>query len=183
MENNPSPSIVDRKFIERNRRNQMKTLFRKLNSLVPHQRSRESISLPDQLEAATNYIKKLQINVEKMKEKKNMLMGNERTNGRMYGGKIIVGLKSPQIEIQQMGQAVEVVLITGLDSQFMFSETIRVVHEEGVNVINASYKVIGDAVFHSIHCQDGESANGAARISERLKNFIYDSAGYSAFKV
>ncbi|TKY71709.1 Transcription factor bHLH36 [Spatholobus suberectus] len=177
MENNPSPSRVDRKFIERNRRNQMKALFRKLNSLVPHQRSKESISLPDQLEEATNYIKKLQINVEKMKDKKDMLLGIERSNARMNGGKN--GLKSPRIEIQQMGSALEVILITGLDSQFMFSETIRVLHEEGVDVVNASYKVIGDAVFHSIHCQDGESANGAARISERLKNFIHDSS-YSA---
>nr|KYP62908.1 Transcription factor bHLH36 [Cajanus cajan] len=152
MENNPSPSKVDRKFIERNRRNQMKTLFRKLNSLVPHQRSRESISLPDQLEEAAEYIKKLQINAEKLKDKKNMLLGNERSNGRMYGGKS-VGLKSPRIEIQQMGSALEVVLITGLDSQFMFSEIIRVLGEEEVDIVNASYKVIGDAVFHSIHCQ------------------------------
>ncbi|KAG4971470.1 hypothetical protein JHK85_037891 [Glycine max] len=171
MENNPSSSRVDRKFIERNRRNQMKALFRKLNSLVPHQRSKEAIPLPDQLEEATNYIKKLQINLEKMKDKKNMLLGNERPNERMNNDGRRVGLKSPRIEIQQMGSALEVVLITGLDSQFMFGETIRVLHEEGVDVVNASYKVIEDAVFHSIHCQDKEeTANGAARISERVSD-------------
>ncbi|KAG4945603.1 hypothetical protein JHK82_041655 [Glycine max] len=180
MENNPSSSRVERKIIERNRRNQMKALFRELNSLVPHQSSKEAISLPDQLEEATNYIKKLQINLEKMKDKKNMLLGIERPNVRMNNGGRTVRLNSPRIEIQQMGSALEVVLITGFDCQFMFSETIRVLHEEGVDVVNASYKVIEGAVFHSIHCQDRESANGAARISERLKNFIYDSS-YSAF--
>jgi len=71
----------------------------------------------------------------------------------MNGGGEISGLKSPRFEIQQTGSALEVVLITGLDSQFMFSETIRVLHEEGVDVVNASYNVIEDAVFHSIHCQ------------------------------
>lgn len=40
MENNPSSSRVERKIIERNRRNQMKALFRELNSLVPHQSSK-----------------------------------------------------------------------------------------------------------------------------------------------
>ncbi|QCD76767.1 transcription factor bHLH162 [Vigna unguiculata] len=180
MENNPSPPRVDRKFIERNRRNQMKTLFHKLNSLVPHQKRSKAVSLPDQLEEATNYIKKLQMNMEKMEKKKNMLLGIERPSVRMNGGGEKVGFKSPRIEIQQMGSALVVVLITGLDSQFMFSETIRVLHEEGVDIVNASYNVIEDAVFHSIHCQDQKSANGAARISERLKNFIYESS-YCAF--
>ncbi|XP_014518226.1 transcription factor bHLH162 [Vigna radiata var. radiata] len=180
MENNPSPSRLDRKFIERNRRNQMKTLFRKLNSLVPHQTSK-AVSLPDQLEEATNYIKKLQMNMEKMEKKKNKLLGIERANVSMNGRGERVGFKSPRIEIQQMGSTLEVVLITGLDSQFMFSETIRVLHEEGLDVVNASYNVIEDAVFHSIHChQDEKFANGAARISERLKNFIYESS-YCAF--
>ena len=88
-----------------------------------------------------------------MEKKKNMLLGIERPSVRMNGGGEKVGFKSPRIEIQQMGSALVVVLITGLDSQFMFSETIRVLHEEGVDIVNASYNVIEDAVFHSIHCQ------------------------------
>lgn len=88
-----------------------------------------------------------------------MLLGNERPNERMNNDGRRVGLKSPRIEIQQMGSALEVVLITGFDCQFMFSETIRVLHEEGVDVVNASYKVIEGAVFHSIHCQVSYKSN------------------------
>lgn len=117
----------------------------------------ESISLPDQLEEAANYIKKLQINVEKMKEKKNTLVGIfERPNNvsvMKRGSKNVGLIKSPKIEIRQVGLAVEVVLITGLDCQFMFCETLRVLQEEGIDIVNASYMVNGDAVFHSIHCQ------------------------------
>jgi len=40
MENNPSSSKSDRKFVERDRRSQMKDLFSKLNSVLPHQSSR-----------------------------------------------------------------------------------------------------------------------------------------------
>lgn len=97
------------------------------------------------------------MNMEKMEKKKNKLLGIERANVSMNGRGERVGFKSPRIEIQQMGSTLEVVLITGLDSQFMFSETIRVLHEEGLDVVNASYNVIEDAVFHSIHCHQVSS--------------------------
>ncbi|RHN71946.1 hypothetical protein MtrunA17_Chr2g0282341 [Medicago truncatula] len=133
----------------------------------------EAISVPDQLKEATNYIKKLQINLEKMKEKKNFLLGIQRPNVNLNRNQKM-GLKSPKIKIQQIGLVLEVVLITGLESQFLFSETFRVLHEEGVDIVNASYKVNEDSVFHSIHCQVGEFGNEAARISERLKKFMQD---------
>ncbi|KAK9276722.1 hypothetical protein L1049_006258 [Liquidambar formosana] len=146
----------------------MKDLYSWLNSLVPHQSSREATSLPDQLDEAANYIKGLQTNLEKMKEKKDSLKGVEKSS--MSGGMMAVGLKSPQIEIHEMGSTLEVVLITGLDSQFMFNETIRVLHEEGAEIINASFSVVDDTVFHTIHSKVGESAPGygAVRIFERL---------------
>jgi len=112
----------------------------------------EAISTPEQLGEATNYIKKLQINLEKMKEKKNFLLGIQRPNVNMNRNENM-GLKSAKIKIEQIGLVLEVVLITGLDSQFLFSETLRVLHEEGVDIVNASYKVNEDSVFHSIHCQ------------------------------
>ncbi|TKY59257.1 Transcription factor bHLH36 [Spatholobus suberectus] len=171
MDNNSSSSRSDRKFIERNRRNQMKALFSKLNSVVPHQSSGETTSRPDQIGEATNYIKNLQIKLEKMKEKRNNLIDIERSKNASMN---IMGLKSPQFKIQQMGSALEVVLVTGLaDYQFVFNETIRVLQEEGSDVVNASYTVVENAVFHTIHCQVGESANGALRISEEIKKFLY----------
>ncbi|KAF3451466.1 hypothetical protein FNV43_RR07561 [Rhamnella rubrinervis] len=188
MEHNPSSSSrTDRKTIERNRRNQMKVLYSKLNSLVPQQSSREVTSLTDQLDEAAKYIKKLQTSLEKMKEKKHSLMGTERGNmmsststSAFSSGVSSMGVKSPQIEIRQMGLALEIVLITGLDFQFMFNETIRVLHEEGVDIVNASFSVVEDTVFHTIHSQIGESAmmdpEAAARISERLNKFIDEAS-------
>ncbi|KAG9133147.1 hypothetical protein Leryth_026206 [Lithospermum erythrorhizon] len=70
MEQNPSSSRADRKTIEKNRRDYMKALCLQLNSMVPHQVSREAVTLPDQLEQAENYIKKLRSNLEQMKQKK-----------------------------------------------------------------------------------------------------------------
>ncbi|XP_011043394.1 PREDICTED: uncharacterized protein LOC105138874 [Populus euphratica] len=182
MENNPSSSRTDRKTIERNRRNQMKALYSQLNSLVPHQSSREPVpSLPDQLDDAASYIKRLQTNLERMKEKKENLMGTERTNyASMSSCNGTTGLRSPQIEVRETGSTLEVVLITGLDSQFMFNETIRVLHEEGAEIINANFSVVEDTVFHTIHSKVGDSApsTGAARISQRLNKFVQDDNAF-----
>ncbi|KAK4439950.1 Transcription factor [Sesamum alatum] len=177
MDQNPSSSKSDRKTIEKNRRNQMKALCSRLSSLVPHQAPREVVSLPDQLEGATNYIKKLQTNIEKMKQKKNCLMGVVSANSSARSScSNSGGLISPNVDVRVVGSALEVALVTGLNGQFMFTETIRVLHEEGAEVVNASFSVLENSVFHTIHCQIGESARGygAARISERLRKYVYD---------
>ncbi|KAK8349477.1 hypothetical protein E1A91_A06G135100v1 [Gossypium mustelinum] len=169
--NNPNPSKMDRKFIERNRRIQMKALYSKLNSLVPHHSSREAISLPDQLDEATNYIKRLKANLERMKEMKDGLRGlEERGNtSRSYGS------KSPQIQIQEIGSSLAIALNTGFNSQFIFNETIRIVHEERAEVVNANFSVVDDdTVFHTIHLKTGEPST-AARISQRLNKFVHDA--------
>ncbi|XP_019424951.1 PREDICTED: uncharacterized protein LOC109333829 isoform X3 [Lupinus angustifolius] len=162
MENNQnSATKTDRKLIERNRRSKMKAL------------SWEPFSLSDQLQEATNYIKTLEMKLEKMKDKKNRLLEIQRENMSMNKG----GSKPPQIEIQQMGLALVIGLITGLDFQFMFKECIRFLLEEGAYIVSANYIVSGDSFFHTIHCQVEESSNGA-RISERLKMFVYDSCAF-----
>ncbi|XP_019424949.1 PREDICTED: transcription factor bHLH100-like isoform X1 [Lupinus angustifolius] len=174
MENNQnSATKTDRKLIERNRRSKMKALSCMLNSIVPQQSSREPFSLSDQLQEATNYIKTLEMKLEKMKDKKNRLLEIQRENMSMNKG----GSKPPQIEIQQMGLALVIGLITGLDFQFMFKECIRFLLEEGAYIVSANYIVSGDSFFHTIHCQVEESSNGA-RISERLKMFVYDSCAF-----
>ncbi|OAY26202.1 transcription factor bHLH162 [Manihot esculenta] len=180
MENNSiSSSRTDKKTIERNRRNQMKALCSKLNSLLPHQSSRKPMSLSDQLDQAAKYIKKLQINLEKMRERKESLMGREERPPNSSSGSngATMRLRYPQIKVHEIGSALEVVLITGLETQFMFNEIIRILHEEGAEIVNASFSVLDDVVFHTIHSKVGDSSHsyGAARISERLKKFVPDA--------
>ncbi|KAI5657097.1 hypothetical protein M9H77_25890 [Catharanthus roseus] len=171
MEQNPSSSCkVDRKTIEKNRRNHMKSLFSNLSSLVPHH-SREVLSLPDQLEEATNYIKKLQIKLERMRERRDNLAGSVRMSSDAKAR-----LKRPRIEVNEMGGSViEVILITGSDCQFMFTEVIRVLHEERAEIVRANYSVKDNTVFHIIHSKIAEFEayyGSAARVSERLRKIV-----------
>uniref|UniRef100_A0A7C8ZMP5 BHLH domain-containing protein n=1 Tax=Opuntia streptacantha TaxID=393608 RepID=A0A7C8ZMP5_OPUST len=77
-----SSSNADRKTIEKNRRNDLKQLYSQLYSLVHNRASSsgETKRLPDQIEEATNYIKNLQEEVGKLKEKKDKLLGTDRSN-------------------------------------------------------------------------------------------------------
>ncbi|KAF7851300.1 hypothetical protein BT93_L4128 [Corymbia citriodora subsp. variegata] len=174
MESKPSSSGPDRKTRERNRRNQMKALFSELHSLVPSQSPTEStLSLPDQLGEAANYIKSLQVKVEKMRDQKEKLSKIEKINTTMNNGPII-GFKSPDIKIWNTGSILEVVLVTGLDDQFIFNEIVRVIHEEGANIVNASCSCVGDAMLHTIHAKIGDGDSSDERISERLRKIVND---------
>lgn len=117
----------------------------------------EAMSLPDQLDEASTYIKKLEKELEEMKEKRDskMMRPGKNPNPRMTSTSSSVGMmiRSPQIEIHEMGSALEVVLITGLDCQPIFNEIIRLIHEEEAEVVNASFSTVGDTVFHTIHCK------------------------------
>ncbi|MCD9638880.1 hypothetical protein HAX54_023044 [Datura stramonium] len=179
-----SSSKADRKTIEKNRRNQMKDLYMKLNSLVHHDHhSKEFSSLPDQLEEAANYIKKLQVDLEKMRLRKQSLTAagtriiSSNSSSTTATGRMERTLPLPHIEIHSVDSALEVALITELDYHFMFNDIIRMLNEEGVQVVNASYTLLGDTIFHTIHSKVGESTTSsgygaAARISEKLKQFV-----------
>ncbi|KAJ8638949.1 hypothetical protein MRB53_015643 [Persea americana] len=171
----PSPKM-DRKTVEKRRRIQMKTLYSKLNSLIPHHHhSRDVPMLSDQLDEAINHIKTLQEDLEKMKERRKSLMGMDEINKRMNMGTAI-GLQPTRIEIQDLGSTMVVLLISGLDNQLIFYKSICVLEEEGAEVVNASFYIMDDKVFHTIHCKisDCELGYKGAKISGRLHELVHE---------
>lgn len=86
-----------------------------------------------------------------MKEKKDRLMvGMERLGSAGSSS----GNGSNRIDVHVTGSILQVVLVTGLDSQSMFNEILRLIHEEGAEIVNASFSVVDDnTVLHTIHAQ------------------------------
>ncbi|KAG1330253.1 transcription factor bHLH162 [Cocos nucifera] len=154
MESSHGSTRPDRKTVEKNRRIQMKALCSKLESLLPNSpTSREGVTvpLPERLDEAVNYIKGLQGRLERMKERKRQLMGTKNTSrgmGSELGGAMMV----PQIEVQDLGPSLRVVLISSPVDRVLFYEAIRVLEEERGAVLNANFSVVGDKAFHIIHC-------------------------------
>lgn len=107
----------------------------------------EAVPLPDQIDEAVKYIESLEMKLKKSKEKKETLSGRKRSHS------CTSEFKSPQLEIHEMGSTLDVVLITGEDDKFIFHEIIRLIHEEGAEVLNANFSVFGNSIFHAIHAK------------------------------
>lgn len=168
---------VERRLVEKNRRNQMKILYSKLNSLLPNYNPKElPLALPDQVDEAINYIKSLEANVEMAKEKKERLLAVKKKRSREY----CLGLpKSPCFEIQEIGSSLQIILTCGFDNQFIFYEIIRVLHEENVDIRSVNSSKVGDnSLLHVVHAEIPPSCFqfGATKVSERLKRFVYGSS-------
>ncbi|KAJ9170945.1 hypothetical protein P3X46_019005 [Hevea brasiliensis] len=178
MLHSTSSRKTERKVIEKNRRTQMKTLFSNLNSLLPKQTSKEALSLPDQIDEAINYIKSLEAKLKKSKEKKESLSGRKRPFSNCTSSfESTSTSRAPQLQIREMGSSLQIVLISGLDNQFIFYDIIRILQDEGVEIASASFSVSGNSIFHVVHAQMRESdfSFGAAKVSERLSRFINGS--------
>ncbi|CAK9327428.1 unnamed protein product [Citrullus colocynthis] len=181
MANNPircqPSSQTDRKLIERNRRKEMKALFSALNSLLPHQRSKEaSKTVPDQLEEAKNYIKELQNNIEKLKEKKEKIIEMLEEDGIRRRCKDEIKPKLlVQVKAHQVGSSVELLLTTGSDYHFILQQILRLLRDNGAEVVNLNQSMFTDRAFHKITAEvDGEgvASEDGERIYEIVKNFV-----------
>ncbi|KDP24116.1 hypothetical protein JCGZ_25773 [Jatropha curcas] len=173
-----SSTKTERKVIEKNRRNQMKTLFSNLNSLLPKENAKEALPLPDQIDEAINYIKSLEARLKKSQEKKERLSSKKRSFSDYSNScESTSTLKAPQLQIREVGSALQITLISGLDNQFLFCEMIRILQEENVEIVNASFSVAASSIFHVVHAQMRESdfMFGGAKVSERLNRLINGS--------
>ncbi|XP_072960733.1 transcription factor bHLH162-like [Typha angustifolia] len=167
---------MERKTVEKNRRMHMKNLCLKLSSLIPkdqYNTSKDTLTQEDHLVQAASYIKKLRERIERLKERRELNASIKRIN-RDISSEMMIGFRLPVVEVRHDDANLEVVLVSSLNKTFAFHEVISVLEEEGAEVINASFSVVGDKIFHTIHSQAISSRIGveSSRILERLKELI-----------
>ncbi|XP_022735688.1 transcription factor bHLH162-like [Durio zibethinus] len=176
-----STSKPDRKTIERNRRIHMNTLCFGLASLIPHhyfKTSKENVSQQDQLDLAAAYIKHLRERTEKLKEIKEQVMksmeASSSSSSIMKTTEPVGGLSLPVVELKDLGSSIEVVLITGLNKNFMLYEVISILQQEGAEVVSASFSTVGGKIFHTLHARAIISRVGVetTRVCQRLQELI-----------
>ncbi|GLT35184.1 hypothetical protein SLA2020_096570 [Shorea laevis] len=171
-----SSTKVERKVIEKNRRDHMKHLYSLLNSLLPQQPSKKPLAVPDQIDEAVDYINSMQKRLKECEERREELTGRKRLRGcsGIFGSDTAgSSSKSSEIKIHEMGSDLQIFLITGLENKFIFKEIIRILHEQGAEVENATYSVSGDKIFHVLHAKNG--GVGGEKITEILNKFVYGS--------
>ncbi|KAG0493489.1 hypothetical protein HPP92_004483 [Vanilla planifolia] len=165
---------IDRKTVEKNRRMQMKNLCFKLASLIPKQEyiSKDAMSQHDHLDQAAAYILKLRHGIERLKQRKESEASSGINQATDENGRL--GFKLPVIEVRHQEPNLEVLLISGLEKRFAFHEVIGILEEEGAEVVNASFSVVGNKVFYTIHSQAfssriGLKLQGYPRLQELIR--------------
>ena len=109
------------------------------------------LSQQDQLDLAATYIKHLTERLDKLKgRKEKAIRSNVGANGNMS---VIMDSNLPVLELRDLGSGIEVMLISGLNKNFMLYEVISVLEEEGAEVVSASFSTLGDKIFHTVHAQ------------------------------
>ncbi|KAL6010996.1 hypothetical protein ACLOJK_001440 [Asimina triloba] len=177
MKSCAAASKLERKTVERNRRMHMKSLCFKLASLVPPHYTREALSQQDQLECAEAYIRLLKEKVDGLKQKRDLLakgMNGTTVSRDIGGGMMGLGVRLPVIEVRDLGTSLEVVVISGLNKNFMLCDVISAIEEEGAGVVNANFSFVGDKIFHIIHSQVTCARVGfeSERVYEKLKELV-----------
>lgn len=166
----------------------MKGLCLKLASMVPPQhfkssKSKDMMSQQSQLDLAASYIKQLTERIENLKERKEKELRSQLgssnkssiNNVDRANKATVVGSRLPVVKLSESDSSIEVMLISGLNKNFMFYEVISVLEEEGAEVVSANFSTVGDKIFHTLHAQVKLSRVGVetTRVWQRLQDLVY----------
>ncbi|KAM0933668.1 putative transcription factor bHLH family [Dioscorea sansibarensis] len=168
MEGCTAAPKLERKTVEKNRRDHMKLLLSNLDSLLPNYSpdTKEVMTTPETLDEAVKYIKELQMRVERMKENREGLDG--------YKGTCQQRNMIMDIEVQDMGSGLSVFLLSFRGSFSAYSKVLRALEEEGMEILAANF-VSGEVAFITVHClaaENSESGFEADKVVERLKRVV-----------
>ena len=89
--------------------------------------------------------------IEELKRRKERLVKDDENriqDKTTSGGSIL-----PVINFRILDSTLEVNFISGLDKNFLLHEVIKVLEEEGAEVLTVSYSTVGDRVIYTIHSQ------------------------------
>ncbi|KAJ0964826.1 hypothetical protein J5N97_025964 [Dioscorea zingiberensis] len=169
MKSSKAAPKLDRKTVEKNRRTHMKLLLSKLDSLLPNTPNpKEVMPMPDRLDEAAKYIKELHLRVEKMKEKRQRLVGFEGTSQQQISN-LKIG-----VEVQDMGSGFLVFLLSHRSGFSAFCKALQVLEEAGTEVMAANF-ISGALFFSTIHCSVVDNTGRgfeAGKVAERLKKVV-----------
>ncbi|KAM3318939.1 transcription factor like [Capsicum chacoense] len=153
-----SAEKLDRKTLEKNRRIKMKLLCSKLFSLLSpphhHQSTKKVLTQQDQVDQAITYIEELKERVEVLKRRKEELeQGTGDQSKKFMPTTAYISIKTPMVEVRELDSILEVILTCGLQKNFTVQEVIKIIEQEGAQVVTADYSTIGDTIYYTIHAQ------------------------------
>ncbi|KAK1661428.1 hypothetical protein QYE76_049587 [Lolium multiflorum] len=165
---------MERKDVEKNRRLHMKGLCLKLSSLVPatsthhirhyqssnassqcNNNNKDAITQLDQLDSAAAYIKQLKGRIDELKRRKQGggVCSPSASGNKASSTTTTATASLPVIEVRHQDSTLDVALVSEAGKPFKLHEVISVLEQEGAEVVSASFSVVGDKIFYTLHSQ------------------------------
>lgn len=111
------------------------------------------LSQQAQLDQVATYIKQLRERLEELKKRKELAMRNCERNITNIGNSAMPESRIPAVKIKELGSSLEVVLVSGIAKNFGLHEVIKVLEEEGVEVVSVSISTVDKTIYHVLHAQ------------------------------
>ncbi|KAK4718401.1 hypothetical protein R3W88_016739 [Solanum pinnatisectum] len=173
--------------IERQRRQEMSTLYASLRQQLPLENIKGKRSTSDQILEAANYIEQLQKNVKNLEEKREKLMkesiGLSNVDGNPKSGSSTSRDSSPAaiVTVKECLDGMEILVNCGLG--FRLSRVLQVLLQQGLSIVNCSCtKTNTSSVLHTIRTEvsstDQPRIINVDVIQQKLKDIIHDDTSF-----
>ncbi|XP_074284585.1 transcription factor bHLH118-like [Silene latifolia] len=167
--NDDTNKRVIHREIERQRRQEMASHFSSLRSILPLEYIKGKRSMSDHIFEATKYIKDLESNVKELGFKRDHLKKtcSSSISTKLQGnvGSTSTNTSSSSkdgcnVSIHTFSKAIEIEICAGIEEDpFPLSKVLKVLSEEGLDVVSCVSSKLNKKWIYVIHCQVDEVAS------------------------
>ncbi|KAJ0048333.1 hypothetical protein Pint_15966 [Pistacia integerrima] len=147
--------------IERQRRQEMATLYRDLRSLLPLEYLKGKRSISDHMYEAVKYIKDLQSRIQETGERRDELQRFSESSALSFPSECsqVDKHKEDSVTVRACLEGIEVVVSATLTKGLPLSRVLEVLSGEGLNIVNCMSTKINESFLHTIQSEvsDGRS--------------------------
>ncbi|XP_028795944.1 transcription factor bHLH118-like [Neltuma alba] len=178
ISNNNSPNENKKKKmihreIERQRRQEMASLYASLRSLLPLEYIKGKRSISDHMNEAVTYIKHLQKKIKELGDKRDELKKHSSDNSNLEtpdeGQQ-----KSVSFTVHENNGVVGIEIISNFkDERFSVSKLLELLLEEGLEVVTCLFTQVNGRILHSLHCEvNCSNSVDLSELRRKIASFI-----------
>ncbi|CAK7337141.1 unnamed protein product [Dovyalis caffra] len=182
--NNGKKKMMHRE-IERQRRQEMATLYASLRAFLPLEFIKGKRSISDHMNQAVNYIKYLQKKIKELSAKKDRLRKLSNLGVVASASGSSKKYSASSVALQAYPGGIEIIFDSDLKGRDLpLSRVLQVLLEEGISVVNCVSTKVNERLFHTVQTQELNSLVGYAVLdlsSVKYYTIQHAKADYSVF--